>query len=146
MSFKRFEAWFILLMFFGLRKIAPLGTYLPRCKVKDLPLRVPPLTSSLERQAKMQGAQYFLTHFIMATRATITVSDQYETFHIYHHMDGYPSNIILKINAALTYAWPLPRYEPGDIGAAFIRAAKTSSGNVYLTADASETLGCGLSL
>ena len=39
-------------MFFGLRKIAPLGTYLPRCKVKDLPLRVPPLTFPLERQGQ----------------------------------------------------------------------------------------------
>ena len=53
-------------MLFGLLKIAPSGTYLPRCKVKDLPLRVPPLTSSLERQVTMQGAQYFLTQYIMS--------------------------------------------------------------------------------
>ena len=73
----------------------------------------------------------------MSARSTITISDQYDTFHIYRHGDGYPSAVLPDLAEALTFAWPLPRYEAGDVTAAIVRGFKTGGGNVYFTSDAS---------
>lgn len=74
----------------------------------------------------------------MATRATITVSDSYDTFHIYHHLDSNPAYMVSKIREAQEIAWSLPRFEADDFGAAIICATKTSAGGVYL-ADSAES-------
>src|SRR6266481_6505342 len=46
---------------------------------------------------------------------------------VYKHMDGYPSGAAKAIEAALPYAWPLPRFEPDEFAAAFVRANKKST-------------------
>lgn len=73
----------------------------------------------------------------MSTRATVTVKDESDTFHIYTHGDGYPSYQAKRIKKAIAYAWPLPRFEAMDFAAAFVAANKEKGGgNVYLTTDA----------
>jgi hypothetical protein len=47
----------------------------------------------------------------MSTRATITVTDGTESFHIYRHCDGYPEFVIPEITEALKYSWTFPRFE-----------------------------------
>lgn len=44
---------------------------------------------------------------------------------VYKHMDGYPSGAADAIEAALNFAWPLPRYEADDFAAAFVAANKS---------------------
>jgi hypothetical protein len=46
---------------------------------------------------------------------------------VYRHHDGYPSGAAKAIEAALPHAWPLPRFEPDDFAAAFVRANKMSA-------------------
>jgi len=70
----------------------------------------------------------------MATRAVYSFQDQYNTYHVYKHWDGYPEGALEFIAAALPYAWPLPRYEAADFAAAFIAAnKKPEGGDVYMT-------------
>ena len=73
----------------------------------------------------------------MSTRSTISVKDEYNTFHIYRHSDGYPDGIhgvISTLQAVLPYAWPLPRFDAMDFAAAIIRAwKKEGGGNIYFT-------------
>ncbi len=45
---------------------------------------------------------------------------------VYKHSDGYPSGAAKAIAAALPCAWPLPRFEPDEFAAAFVRANKKS--------------------
>lgn len=44
---------------------------------------------------------------------------------VYKHSDGYPSGAAQWIEAALEYAWPLPRFEADDFAAAFVAANKS---------------------
>lgn len=46
---------------------------------------------------------------------------------VYKHHDGYPSGAAQAIEAALPYAWPLPRFECDEFAAAFVRANKKSA-------------------
>jgi hypothetical protein len=68
----------------------------------------------------------------MSTRASYTFKDEDETFHVYKHHDGYPSGAVRWIEAAVSKAWELPRFEASDFGAAFIAANKKNGGGVRL--------------
>ena len=46
---------------------------------------------------------------------------------VYKHSDGYPSGAAKAIEAALPHAWPLPRFEPDEFAAAFVRGNKKSA-------------------
>ena len=69
----------------------------------------------------------------MSTRSVITFKVADNTFHVYKHMDGYPDGILPDIEEAKKFAWELPRFDPADFAAAFIRATKETGGNVYFT-------------
>jgi hypothetical protein len=74
----------------------------------------------------------------MSTRATYEFVDQYGSHTVYKHHDGYPEGGLQWIYKALEFAWPLPRFEADDFGAAFIAANKPqkygdSGGGVRLT-------------
>lgn len=65
----------------------------------------------------------------MSTRAVYTFTDaNKETFHVYKHHDGYPSGACEWIEAAKGRAWPLPRFEADEFGAAFVAANKPNDG------------------
>jgi hypothetical protein len=61
----------------------------------------------------------------MSTRACYTFRSDQESFHVYKHSDGYPSGAAEWIEAALQYAWPLPRFEADEFAAAFVAANKS---------------------
>jgi hypothetical protein len=46
---------------------------------------------------------------------------------VYKHSDGYPSGAAKAIEAALPFAWPLPRFEADEFAAAFVRGNKKSA-------------------
>ncbi len=69
----------------------------------------------------------------MATRAVYTFTDEYNTFHVYKHYDGYESGAAEFIVKAFKFAWGLPRFEAADFAAAFIAANKTGGGDVYFS-------------
>lgn len=75
----------------------------------------------------------------MSTRSTLTVRDQQDgqdAYSIYRHCDGYPDTehgVFATLRQALTYAWPLPRFEARDFGAAIIAAWKQQGGTIYMT-------------
>lgn len=72
----------------------------------------------------------------MATRAVVTFVKENQSISIYKHWDGYPERkgMLYQIKKALSYAWALPRYEPDDFAAAYIRAnKKKGGGDVYVT-------------
>lgn len=85
----------------------------------------------------------------MSTRSTLTVrekKDGTDTYSIYRHHDGYPDAVLPDLREALSYAWPLPRYEPMDFAAAIVAAWKrgpkrysenytAQGGSIYLTRD-----------
>ena len=69
----------------------------------------------------------------MSTRAVYSFVDG-GTFHVYKHCDGYPSGAADALQRTVDsgLAWPLPRFEPCEFGAAFIAANKTTGGNLRL--------------
>jgi hypothetical protein len=70
----------------------------------------------------------------MGTRAVYTFKDKHESFNVYKHYDGYPTEALESIKAAKEFAWDLPRFEASDFAAAFIAANKhPGGGNVYMT-------------
>lgn len=69
----------------------------------------------------------------MSTRAVYTFFDQHEEHSVYKHHDGYPEGALEFIKKAVKSAWPLPRFEPDDFGAAFVAANRDGPGGVYLT-------------
>jgi len=74
----------------------------------------------------------------MSTRATIGVHDDYGSYYIYRHHDGYPNSphgVIETLKKALPFAWPLPRFEADDFAAAIVRAWKDLGGDIRLTTD-----------
>jgi hypothetical protein len=46
---------------------------------------------------------------------------------VYKHMDGYPTGAAVALEAALDFAWALPRFEPDEFAASFVAAAKQST-------------------
>lgn len=73
----------------------------------------------------------------MSTRSMFSFLDPSDgpiptIFNVYMHMDGYPSGAILALQAALPHAWPLPRFEADEFGAAFVAGNKSGGGNVRL--------------
>jgi hypothetical protein len=46
---------------------------------------------------------------------------------VFKHSDGYPTGAAQAIEAALPHAWPLPRFEPDEFAAGFVRANKKSA-------------------
>src|SRR5712691_10383498 len=46
---------------------------------------------------------------------------------VHSHHDGDPTGAAKAIEAALPHAWPLPRFEPDEFAAAFVRANKRSA-------------------
>jgi hypothetical protein len=74
----------------------------------------------------------------MSTRAVITFVDKDGgTFHVYQHLDGYPSgvsdNLLRAVESSLT--WELPRFEADEFGAGFIAVNKKYAGGFRLTND-----------
>lgn len=71
----------------------------------------------------------------MSTRAVYGFKDEFGTHHVYVHHDGYPSGAAEKFQATLDSknAWPLPRFEANEFGAAFIACNKKDQGSVRLT-------------
>lgn len=72
----------------------------------------------------------------MSTRATLTVKDDRDQFHIYRHHDGYPSGphrVVHDLGLARRLAWDLPRFEAADFAAAILAVMKEGPGSVYLT-------------
>ena len=62
----------------------------------------------------------------MSTRAVYTfIGDQDAPRHVYKHSDNYPTGACDAIEAALAFAWPLPRYENDEFAAAFVAANKS---------------------
>ena len=68
----------------------------------------------------------------MSTRACYIFKDQYGEYAVYKHHDGYPQGARGHIAAAAAVAWPLPRYEADEFGAAFVAANKPHDGGVRL--------------
>ena len=64
----------------------------------------------------------------MSTRAIYRFYDDHNHHAVYKHYDGYPSAAAEFLFKALTFAWPLPRYEADDMAAAFVAANKHSGG------------------
>ena len=62
----------------------------------------------------------------MSTRATITVFDDNDYFHLYKHYDGYPEAIKPLIENAKKLAWDLPRFEAGEFMTSLIKSMKDS--------------------
>lgn len=54
--------------------------------------------------------------------------------HVYCHYDGYPTGMVDKIQKAMGYAWPLPRFVANDFSAAFVAANRVfgEPGNTFL--------------
>lgn len=68
----------------------------------------------------------------MSTRGIYTFKGFGETHHVYKHYDNYPTGAAGFLEAALTKAWALPRYEPDEFACAFIAANKTGGGDLRL--------------
>jgi hypothetical protein len=54
-----------------------------------------------------------------------------EHYSVYRHQDGYPDSehgVLATLAQALSYAWPLPRFEADDFAAAIIAAWKKPGG------------------
>jgi hypothetical protein len=63
----------------------------------------------------------------MSTRCTLTVFDSEQAFTVYRQSDGYPDTehgVLAGLRGALSYAWPLPRFEPDEFAAAIVAAWK----------------------
>ena len=66
----------------------------------------------------------------MSTRCVYEITDgQSPSIFVYQHWDGYPEGAVEAVKKALPFAWPLPRFEPDEFGAALIAANKTEAGN-----------------
>ena len=71
----------------------------------------------------------------MATRSTISVHGTDTAIHIYRHWDGYPSAVIPDLYSALSFAWPLPRFEADEFAAAIVCSMKTKPGNIRICSE-----------
>lgn len=68
----------------------------------------------------------------MSTRACYSFTDDYQTFHVYKHHDGYPKGAAEAIAKGMAMAWEMPRFEASDAGAAFVAANRNGQGGVRL--------------
>lgn len=68
----------------------------------------------------------------MSTRATLTVKDEYASFHLYIHSDGMPFMVLPQIEEALSFSWKFPRFEAWEFITALIKVMKKSSWGIYL--------------
>lgn len=70
----------------------------------------------------------------MSTRAVFTFTDDHDgrPHHVYKHADGYPEGAAHALAEALGHAWPLPRFESDEFGAAFVAANKNRPGGIRL--------------
>lgn len=68
----------------------------------------------------------------MTTRAVYIFTGEGKAFFVYKHWDNNVKHGQFLIREALNLAWPLPRYEPGELACAFIAKTKQTSGVVYL--------------
>ncbi len=66
----------------------------------------------------------FRNFTIMSTRATITVFDEQDRFHLYLHGDATPEAVEPLIKRAQKYAWELSRFDAGEFTAAIIKIMK----------------------
>ena len=62
----------------------------------------------------------------MSTRAMYTFADEYGSFNVYKHHDGYPSGAADAIRKAIEHSWALPRFEADDFAAGFVAGNKPS--------------------
>jgi hypothetical protein len=69
----------------------------------------------------------------MSTTAILTFKDEEETYSIYQQYDGDPKEVAKSLNAALEFAWELPRFEASEFAAAYVRANKVREGGIYLS-------------
>lgn len=69
----------------------------------------------------------------MSTRAVYTFKDQFGSFSVYKHYDGYPEGAALWIEKARALAWPGSRFEADEFAASFIAANKDKAGDVRIT-------------
>jgi len=69
----------------------------------------------------------------MGTRAVFTFKDEDQSFSVYTQYDGYPEGAAKFLTKTLSFAWPLPRFEPDEFAAAFIAANKKDEGCFRLT-------------
>lgn len=79
----------------------------------------------------------------MSTRAVITFKDEFGSFSVYQHMDGYPTHAgdsaagvlgMLRETLAGGYAWQWPRFEADEFAAAYIAQNKgEGGGNIRLS-------------
>lgn len=61
----------------------------------------------------------------MSTRAMLSFTcEDFGTFNVYRHGDGYPTEVVKAIERAIDNAWQLPRFESNEFAAAFIAANK----------------------
>lgn len=64
----------------------------------------------------------------MSTRGLYTFRDEHDSYTVYCQCDNYPSGAVKKIEAALKFAWELPRFEADEFAASFVAAEKPSGG------------------
>ena len=71
----------------------------------------------------------------MSVRCNIILADDYHRLQLYRHMGGHPEGeygVLSALEKALPFAWPLPRFEPGEFAAALVRAWKNQCGYIYI--------------
>lgn len=61
----------------------------------------------------------------MSTRATVTIFDDEDYFHLYKQSDGYPEAIKPLIQEAKKLAWDLPRFAAGEFATSLIKSMKS---------------------
>ena len=66
----------------------------------------------------------------MSTRASYIFKDEYHAVCVYKHHDGYPEGAKEHIAKAVDFAWPLPRFEADEFGAAFVAANKLTDNKI----------------
>jgi hypothetical protein len=69
----------------------------------------------------------------MGTRAVFTFKDEYASFAVYKHWDGYPEGAAEFLTNAIPLSWGLDRFEADEFAAAFVAANKKKGGDVYMT-------------
>jgi len=70
----------------------------------------------------------------MSARCVFEIKSNAGSMFIYRHWDGYPSGAQEAVGRTIAsgLAWPLPRFEPDEFGAALIAANKSEAGNYRL--------------
>jgi hypothetical protein len=69
----------------------------------------------------------------MGTRAVFTFKDEYASFAVYKHWDGYPEGAAEFLTNAIPLSWGLDRFEADEFAAAFVAGNKKKGGDIRLT-------------